>query len=291
MEKSVFHFHDPELIIIGAILKLRGWKIIYDMHEDYFLSFNQRQGSRLLNYATAAAVRVMERIFTPLFNIVIAEKVYAQSFPISIEVLNYPITTFLECTQDSLLDVSYSAIYTGTVSENRGALFFSRFLKCFPDYSLTVIGRCDRSLELKILESCSAYKDRLDLCVSKEGVDFGMIENMYNSKSWDFGLALFPDTPHYRDKLLTKFYEYMKYDIPTLASDFPAWRDFFISNECGVLVEVDNIDKSLSNIATKYLAEDLIKLKSNCQKSKLLYDWNSQYNNLRNLYDEIFDNN
>lgn len=289
--KSLFHFHDPELIAIGIVLKFLGWKIIYDMHEDYFLSLKQRAGSRALNLIKAHSVRFIERLISPFFSIVIAEKVYAKHFPKSTEVLNYPNVNFTVKTKGNLISLSRNAIYTGTISEARGALLFSNFLKCFPDYSLTVIGRCDDKVKVKILDSCSAYNDRLNLLVSKDGYDFCDIENVYRSKSWDFGLAIFPDTPHYRDKLLTKFYEYIEFGIPTLASDFPTWTKFFSTTKCGFVVNVDNVDGSLQRLAGDNLDQKLLETKIKCKNNNKKFTWHSQFRNLENLYLENFNNN
>ena len=40
---SVYHFHDPELIPLGLLLKLLGKKVIYDIHEDYVTSIKIKE--------------------------------------------------------------------------------------------------------------------------------------------------------------------------------------------------------------------------------------------------------
>ena len=33
-KSKIYHFHDPELIILGLMLKVKGKKVIYDIHEN-----------------------------------------------------------------------------------------------------------------------------------------------------------------------------------------------------------------------------------------------------------------
>ncbi len=80
-------------------------------------------------------------------------------------------------------------------------------------------------------------KDRLEL----EGIDRFIekedIESRYLSRNWLAGIALFPPTEHYMKKELTKFFEYMNAGLPILCSNFPVWKEFVETYECGLAVD------------------------------------------------------
>ena len=76
---SIIHFHDPELIIIGYLLKRRGKKVIYYVHEDYMMSIKQKN---CLPYFVCNPLTIIicfvEKELSKLFDVVIAEKYYIE---------------------------------------------------------------------------------------------------------------------------------------------------------------------------------------------------------------------
>jgi glycosyltransferase involved in cell wall biosynthesis len=71
-------------------------------------------------------------------------------------------------------------------------------------------------------------------------VCFERIVDQYRSGNWLAGLATFPDTAHYREKELTKFFEYMAVGLPIIASDFPAWRRLIEDSGVGLCVDPES---------------------------------------------------
>src|SRR5690625_7060450 len=65
----------------------------------------------------------------------------------------------------------------------------------------------------------------------------------YTNEKWLAGLAIFPPTEHYRKKELTKFFEYMNAGLPIISSDFPVWKEFMDTYECGIAVDPNNDDE------------------------------------------------
>ena len=92
---QVVHFHDPELIPLGVILKCFGYRVVYDVHEDlprqvltkYWLPAVARWP---VSWAMSACEWLAARIFDA---IVPAEPVIARRFPPykSVLVQNFPI--------------------------------------------------------------------------------------------------------------------------------------------------------------------------------------------------------
>jgi glycosyltransferase involved in cell wall biosynthesis len=107
-----------------------------------------------------------------------------------------------------------------------------------------LIGRCSpavasairaRSAELGIAPT------RIVLIGENSYVSRERIHHLTTTGPWIAGLALFPPTPHYMRKELTKFFEYMEAGLPILASDFPKWTDI-IHETVGYTVTVGDLD-------------------------------------------------
>lgn len=260
LPKQIIHFHDPEFLPFGILLKLFGRRVIYDIHEDNFLGVMQKPHiPSLLRVPLAYLVAALEQLAVRVLVPVVAEKIYLRRFPRGIAVLNYLKVSDFEQSKNTksitnakhpLLVTSNRKrmIYTGSVSVDRGAFNHIELLKRLPDYELYVVGRCDNQLREQMLERASGCADRLHLIVNEDGIPYPEIEKYYLIGGWSWALAVFPLTQHYYEKELTKFFEYIYYCIPVVCSDFPVWSELIYENSAGICVDEKNYDATATSM-------------------------------------------
>src|SRR5262249_12583583 len=72
-DAEIYHFHYPELTLAGVMLKLRGKKVIYDVHEDYGGTLEAKQWIPVaLRGPAAMAFRICEASLADFYDRVIA---------------------------------------------------------------------------------------------------------------------------------------------------------------------------------------------------------------------------
>jgi glycosyltransferase involved in cell wall biosynthesis len=245
---QVYHFHDPELIVTGLLLRLfTRAAVVYDVHEDYQTSIRQKYYlPGIISYPLAGLFGFFETLAARFFHIVLAEKYYRQRFPRGVQVLNYPLLQSLKpvtlLIQNEKNEQSFHApgrirlIYTGIVSGSRGAYIHAQLLTLLKDIEIYFIGSCRREEADKIRAIVGDQKERLFIEGENQFVLPARIRYYYETGHWLAGLAVFPYSDHYRQKELTKFFEYMAAGIPIICSNFPAWRELIEANGVGLVV-------------------------------------------------------
>src|SRR5690606_22454095 len=161
----------------------------------------------LLRVTVAFLFDWFERACARCLTVIIAENYYSRRFPRATPVLNYPFRT-QSLTPRSFVGAGH-LIYTGSVTADRGAFQHVKLLHRMPNTELHMIGRCAPELHAELRDAAGDASKRLFLSDPGKYVPHSEIVNAYKESIWVCGLAIFPDTPHYREKELTKIFEYM----------------------------------------------------------------------------------
>lgn len=288
LQADVYHFHDPELIPVGLILWLCGHKVVYDMHEDYVSSIAQKTYIQpALRRSLSVCWNYLEIWATRAFTVVIAERYYSSRFPNATPVLNYPV---LQGTSTSAHQAgSTQALYTGNVTEDRGALNLARILSKNDKFSVHVIGRCTPTLAAKMRQEAKNGSDRLFITGEGRYIPFAEINAVYSERRWLAGLAIFPPTQHYLEKELTKFFEYMQAGLPVVCSNFPAWKTLIADQGFGLCVDPTDADAVID--ALRWLNDHPAEAGEMGRRGqaavKARYNWEKEASRLAALYLEI----
>ncbi|MFD3446619.1 glycosyltransferase family 4 protein [Microbacteriaceae bacterium 4G12] len=292
---DVYHFHDPELLLIGYLLKVfTKSKVIYDMHEDFPAAIKskpwipkkiRRRLSRIIAYVEKVLIKKCDAV-------IFAEKYYKENYTdINItkeDILNYPLNNN---QLDSMKKYETpTVVYAGGISKIRGFFEMLKAAKSLNDrgqiFNMVIIGNINEELKNEAI----AYikENNLSKIVQLPGrLPLSEVYSYYNKSH--VGLAILHPEENYLRSLATKIFEYMSVSIPVVASNFPEWKELIENEQCGEVVDPYNIEQIADKIEFLLKENDyalqlgLNGFNAYTQK----YNWEVEENKLYNLYNQL----
>ena len=258
-DADVYHFHDPELIPIGLLLRARGKSVIYDIHEDVpkdvlSKAYLPRWSRTLVSWF----VDVLERTACGRFSgLVVVTPSIAKRFSAlnrhTVIVHNYPYVRELLRDGNSVPWGSrrQSVAYVGGISLVRAIREMVYAMSYLPESlpaQLELAGpedKADNNLaELSRNPGWSRVKHHGFI---DQRSTFKILQNVRA------GLVLFHPEPNHFESLPQKMFEYMGAGLPVIASDFPFWRKILGPSGCAIFVDPLNpreISKAIEYVLT-----------------------------------------
>ncbi len=234
----IYHFHDPELIPGGLLLRALGKRVIYDAHEDVPRDILFKWWiPRTLRRPASLFVAGVEWIAGhTLSGIVAATPVIARRFPQQRAALvqNYAFKSEIAFGNDDVPHGKRRAVaYVGGVTVDRCAIELVEAIarvQRSPDVSLLIAGIADPPSLVGALAALPGWP-RVDYrgLQDRVGVRRLLAESCV-------GLVLFHPRQSYLESQPVKMFEYMAAGLPVIAADFPRFRAIVEGNRCGLCV-------------------------------------------------------
>lgn len=242
LSADIYHFHDPELIPIGLLLRLQGKKVIYDAHEDLPADLRSREGSFFPDWSrvyVAWFIKLIEEFssrwvtaivtagedITARLNFFNRNVVTVENFPLLEEFVSIP------CPVERYR--SHRIVSFGGMSEARSIGEQIEALGQLPD-ELTirlVIG--GRPAEPKLLERLKTLKGWKRVDDLGQAARPEMIGALAQASA---ALILFKPGPNHYAIRSNRLYESLAAGLPVIVPNFEAWKALVEEAGCGICV-------------------------------------------------------
>jgi len=238
-DAAVYHFHDPELIPVGLLLKLLGKRVIYDVHEDVPRDILVKTWiPQILRKPTAFGATFAHFLSARAFDgVIAATPAIAARFPSStaVTVQNFPRLDRREgVVAKSYINRGPVVAYVGSITDQRGAREMVKamsHLDGYPETRLILAGAFeDLELERELRQMAGFGRVDYRGWLTREEASNVLDESRA-------GLVLFHPFQNYMEAQPNKLFEYMSSGIPIVVSDFPLWRRIVGDIGCGLLVD------------------------------------------------------
>jgi len=287
IDADIYHFHDPELMPIGLLLKRHGKRVIYDVHEDvprqnlsksYIPAVLRKPLSVMIGTLEAFSARRLDGIVTatPFIN-----RRFLELGANAINVNNYPLVSELYTADNQWEEKEKAACYIGGITGIRGAFEMVEAIGK-TGYRLILAGDFEPGLEDQLKRLLGWRQVETRGFVDREGVRATMARSMG-------GLVVLHPTINYIDALPVKMFEYMSSGLPVIASNFPLWREIIEGAECGICVDPLNSEEIAEAIQfiVEHPAEAEQMGKNGRKAVEERYNWEFEEKKIIDFYEKL----
>jgi glycosyltransferase involved in cell wall biosynthesis len=287
-ECLVFHFHDPELLLMGLCLSIfHNKKVIYDVHEDV-------PEDILVKYWIPKPVRTLvswcykqvESAISRKLSLIVCSTPYIRQRLIrtntnTIDIKNYPQPMFTEINS---VERTYALCYIGLITASRGIIHILNILdKVNCRFALAGTFESDRlenqlrahaNWRLVDYQGVVSQKEVRDLLVASE-----------------IGIVVLADIPTFVQSLPLKLFEYMGAGLAVIASNFPLWKEIVEENECGLCIpptEAKLLEAVNYLLANKSLVRQMGTRGIEAVRNH--YNWHVEFVKLLQAYNDLVQN-
>lgn len=296
---DIYHIHDPELMLVGFLLKQNmKTKIIYDVHEDNPSQILQKDYlPKWLRRPLANIMKRIEKVADRKFDaIIVADNFVYKSFKNknTVIIYNFPIVEEFEKYLKNEIIKEYDIIFPGTMSYKTAEILIQitkcamekgYLIKCLIISNFQFNGGIDR-----VRDAANKIGLATENFVLMDFLPSNMVPQ-YMQKS-RIGLIPLSDTPKYQKNIPTKLFEYMLCSIPVIASDLLPSKQFIEGNNIGYLVPADAVedyaDRIIELICDKNKADKMGEVGQVLVREK--YNWKSEEAKLLYLYNTLTNN-
>jgi glycosyltransferase involved in cell wall biosynthesis len=257
VDADIYHFNDPASIPYGLLLKCRRKKVIFDSFEDHpLLLFENRKRPYLLNVLLSWMYSKFEYYACKRFDAVICcyhwtQERLAGACSTNDLIFNFPVVDINQGEDqsygESRTDKDLTLCYAGLISDiwNLKNLFSS--ISNLDDVKFIIAGHGDHNLIERYATKEFKHKVKFKGSIRPERV----YEIVYSQS--DVGLALLDYLPLCKGNIgnmsNNKLFEYLKFGLPVICTDFVLWKEVVEKYNCGICVNPNNLDEIVSAIA------------------------------------------
>lgn len=290
---DIYHFHDPELLPVGVLLRLFTRKtVLFDVHEHYPNAIMSKKYLKsYMKKPVSLLYRLIERISLKFISgIVYTTEEVGERYQKykSVKVENYPLKSmFFNGNKNNKLN-SFEVLYLGGITPIRGIEELIRAFKIvhnqLPVAKLVFVGSFESLSFKEKINQLIHELNLMDVVEFQGKVPYTEINAFLLNAS--VGIIPYLPVPNHLVCLPNKLFEYMAAGIPVVASDFPHYRKVVETANSGKLVNPEDPNDIAKGILALLNRQSSLEFHSARGKKSFetIYNWDNEEKKLIEFY-------